>query len=487
MNRRIPAWCICDAGEANPIGDCSSCASIAEVVGRLPEDFYESPTLRSALGSYDFGAIFLAVRQQAGLSQTELGELLDMSQSRVSAVERGERGIGHVKVVARIATRLGIPAELLGFAAGITGSLATKEVSWVDRRDFLVLLTAATLGSNLHPELARLGNQLPGQAVPSSRTHIGAADIDAIEAITDGFRRWDLAHGGGLCRSAALTQLQQVRALRSATCPDDLRPRLLIATAELASMAGWLAYDVEDHDAARKLWTYALDAAHQGEDHPRSTDLTVSVLLDMAHQSLHLGRPDEALKVAQLAQATAGNRKHPAAITTEAYVFAVLGWSRATRGEIEPMRRALGQSEERYDDANSAPVPSWARCWRGVVSEAEITAQQGYAMHLLSQSQPEYAPQAVTMLGQAVGSYENAHARSRAVNLPPLAAAQFRAGDTESAIKTGYQAISAIGNVSSTRCYARLKDLSKAAAPFAAQTEVADLRADIRAAIPVVA
>ncbi|MCX4098034.1 helix-turn-helix domain-containing protein [Nocardia sp. alder85J] len=455
------------------------------MAARIPTGFFETPQLRTALGSYDFGAVFLAVRQQADLSQTELGELLEISQSRISAVERNERGIGHVKVVARVATRLGIPAHLLGFAAGSAGNLADKEVSWVDRRDFLVLLTAATLGSNLHPELARLGNQLPGQAVPSSRTHIGASDIDAIENITDGFRRWDLAHGGGLCRSAALTQLHQVRALQKASCPDDLRPRLLIATAELASMAGWLAYDVEDHDAARKLWTYALDAAHQGEDHPRSTDLTVSVLLDMAHQSLHLDRPDEALKVTQLAQATAGNRKHPAAVSTDAYVFAVLGWCRATQGEVEPTKRALGQSEDRYDDANSAPVPSWARCYRGVVSDAEITAQQGYAMHLLSKSQPDFAPVAVAKLGQAVSGYENAHARSRAVNLPPLASAQFRTGDVDTAVVTGYQAISAIGNVSSARCYARLRDLSKAAQPFAARSEVADLRADIRAAVPL--
>ncbi|MGV9676452.1 helix-turn-helix domain-containing protein [Nocardia sp. NPDC003482] len=469
------------------INDCSSCAYAGEIASRLPAGFYETQQLRTALSRYDFGAVFLAVRKQAGISQTQLGLLLDISQSRISAVERGERGIGHVKVVARVATRLGIPAHLLGFVAGVTGSLANKEVSWVDRRDFLVLLTAATLGSNLHPELARLGNQLPGEAVPSSRTHIGASDIDAIEAITDGFRRWDLAHGGGLCRSAALTQLHQVRALQNASCSDDLRPRLLIATAELASMAGWLAYDVEDHDAARKLWTYALDAAHQGEDHPRSTDLTISVLLDMAHQSLHLGRPDEALKVTQLAQATSGNRKHPAAITTEAYVFAVLGWCRATQGEVEPMRRALGQSEQRYDDATSAPVPPWARCWRGVVSEAEITAQQGYAMHLLSKTQPEHAPAAADLLSTAVGTYETVHARSRAVNLPPLASAQFRAGDTETAVKTGYQAISAIGKLASTRCYARLRDLSAAAAPFARRSDVAELRADIQAAMPVVA
>src|SRR4051812_39554198 len=35
-------------------------------------------------------------------------------------------------------------------------------------------------------------------------------------------------------------------------------------------MAGWMAYDVDDHEAARRLWTYALDTARRAEDHPRA-------------------------------------------------------------------------------------------------------------------------------------------------------------------------------------------------------------------------
>ena len=61
-----------------------------------------------------------------------------------------------------------------------------------------------------------------------------------------------------------------------------------VAIVELASMAGWMAYDVDDHNAARRLWTYALDTARRAEDHPGAPDLAVDVLLDMAHQALHL-------------------------------------------------------------------------------------------------------------------------------------------------------------------------------------------------------
>ncbi|MGH3620536.1 MAG: helix-turn-helix domain-containing protein [Sciscionella sp.] len=208
----------------------------------IPEGFYEDD-LRGALASYDFGAVFAAVRRQTGLSQLRLADLLGLSQSRISAVERGERRLIHVKLVARLATALGIPARLLGFPADSSGTVAEQEVSWMDRRDFVALVTAATVGSNLHPELARLATLLPEHADPVTRPRIGAADVEAVEAITAGFRRSDLAHGGGLCRAAAMAQLHQVRRLEDAACSPEVHTRLLVAIADLASVAGWMAYE----------------------------------------------------------------------------------------------------------------------------------------------------------------------------------------------------------------------------------------------------
>ncbi|TVT25759.1 XRE family transcriptional regulator [Amycolatopsis rhizosphaerae] len=385
-------------------------------------------------------------------------------------------------MAARLATVLGVPASLLGFPGDTPSeagsSVETEEVSWLDRRDFLALVTAATLGSNLHPELSRLGSLLPDQAEPVSRPRIGAADVDAIEAITDGFRRSDFANGGGLCRAAAIAQLHQVRQLDDAICTAEVRLRLLIATAELASMAGWMAYDVDDHDAARRLWTFALDTGRRAEDHPRSTDLTVDVLLDLAHQALHLDHPADALRLTQLASATAANRKHPASTITHGYVSSVLGWCRATLGEPEPTRRAIGQAEQIYATAEAATTPPWA--W--FVTDAEITAQQGHALYLLSLNHPEFAPEAVDRLGCAVEGFDASYERSRAMILPTLASAQFQAGDIDSAIATGYTAVTAITGLSSTRGYARLRVLDTVAEPFAKQPEVTELRTHIRSA-----
>lgn len=464
---------------------CDSCARQAGFRRPIPDGFYEDADLTFALANYDFGTVFTAVRHHTGLSQLQLGNLLDLTQSRVSAVERGERQLIHVGTVARLARVLRIPPRLLSFPAEEPGSVVAEEVGWLERRDFLALVTAATLGSSLHPELARLGSLLPGDVEPVTRPRIGAADVDAIEAITDALRRSDFAHGGGLCRAAAVTQLHQVRRLEDALCTPEVRARLLVAVAELASMAGWMAYDVDDHNAARRLWTYALDTSRRAEDHPRSPDLAVDVLLDMAHQALHLHglgpekhaeRAGEALQLVQLASATAANRRHPVSTITQGYISAVLGWCRATLGEAEPTRRAIGDAQDTYATAEPSTTPPWA--W--FVTESEITAQQGHSLYLLSLTRPEFAPEAIEKLTAAASGYGAEYERSRAMILPPLASVQFQAGDLDAAVATGYDAVDAITGLSSTRGYARLQVLNTVAAPHTNTSEVADLREHIR-------
>lgn len=454
----------------------------------IPPEFYERANIREALENYDFGSVFTAVRDRMGLSQTQLGILVELSQSRISAIERRERRIGHVKVVARVASRLGIPPHLLGFPGHAEGSLATREVSWVDRRDFLTLATAATLGSNLHPELTRLSGALPGHSSPSVRTHFGHADIDAIEAISSGFRRWDMANGGGLCQAAALAQVHQIRALENAECSEKVRTRYWIAAAELAATAAWLAYDVEEHGTARKLWAYALDATRKGENHPRSTDLAVTILLDMTHQSLHLWRAEtqgdrrqEALSFAQLASATSSNRRHPVSTMTSGYTSAVTAWCWAALGQEDPMRRAIATAQEHYGVADNIPP------WASLVTPAELTAQRGHSYYLLSLTDSAFAPTAVEQLAEAIDGHAIEHARSRAVALPTLAGAYLQAGDYASAAKTTTAAINAVTSTSSTRCYTRLRDLDRIAARHDHEPIVAELREEIRVAAPAMA
>lgn len=429
--------------------------------------------------------MFTAVRECTGLSQTQLAALVGLSQARVSEVEAGARRLTGAKPAARISTVFAVPAQLLGFHADTTdpeaGNLACEEVDWVNRRDFVTLATAAALGSQLHPELERLAEVLPNRLDHTSRLRLGNADIDAIEAVSDGFRRWDLAHGGGLCRSAALGQLHQVAALDDVLCTPYVRARLQVATAELASMAGWLAYDIEDHDAARRLWTYALHTAQRADDTPRATDLMVVILLDMAHQALHLRQPKNALAFCRLAAATSASRRHPVSHITAGYIHTVTAWCWATLDEPEPTLRALADSRAGYAAASPETAPPWS--W--VVTEAELAAQQGHALYLLSLNHPEFAESAAVQLATAAQRHPAEHERSRAVVLPTLAIAHFRADDIDSAVRIGQDAVSAVTALSSQRCYARLRDLDAVAARYHSAPGVPDLRADLAAALTV--
>ncbi|MEU6585911.1 helix-turn-helix domain-containing protein [Nocardia sp. NPDC046763] len=464
-------------------GLCAGCARAAGFRQPLPPAFFTTVAMRNALSDHDFGVVFTAIREHTGLSQMQLASLLDLTQARVSEVESGARRLTGAKLAARISGVFAIPAQLLGFYVETTvdqpGNLATEEVDWVDRRDFITLATAAALGSRLHPELDRLLSFLPAHTDPITRPRIGAADVDAIEAISDGFRRWDLAHGGGLCRTAALSQLHQVVALDDAVCAPQVRGRLQVATAELASMAGWLAYDVEDHDTARRLWTYGLGTAQRADDHPRSSDLMVVILLDMAHQALHLHKPKDALAFAQLATATATSRRYPVSTITAGYISAVTAWCWAMLGEPDPTRRALTAARDQYSKATLDTTPPWA--W--FVTDAEIAAQQGHSLHLLSLTRPEYAGPAIAQLSAAVGAHPDEHARSRAVVLPTLAVSYFQADDTDSAVRTGHDAVTAVTTLSSERCYARLRDLDAVAARHQRAAGVVELRADIATAL----
>lgn len=474
---------------------CAACASAAGFKQLLPARFFDRPALRKALAEHDFGPVFEAIREHTGLSQANLAALVSLNQSRVSAIERRAHKVTGLATGARISTAFAIPAQYLGFYAE-PGSLDVEEVSWVDRRDFITLALAAALGSNLHPELEHLGNQLPARLKPIARKRIGVKDVEEIEEAADYYRRKDLEYGSGFCHSAALALLHEVRTYETIDCHDTLRPRLWVATAELSWVAGWLAYDLEDHDAARRLWTYAQQAASKGSSDPRSTDLSVNILLDMAHQSLHLWHPawipagpeqrrlqqqhlDDALRYAQTAATIATNRQHPASTVTTAYIASVTAWCWAARGDADATARSISRSEDLYADVDRRNLPPWA----SFLTAAEISAQHGHSAYLLSTHDRDHAPQAIDQLTAAINGHALAHARSKAVALPTLAGAYLQAGDHETAAQLCDTAIQQINGLTSRRCYTRLGDLDRIAAHYPRSSVATDLRAQIAATL----
>ncbi|MDQ2883872.1 MAG: helix-turn-helix transcriptional regulator [Actinomycetota bacterium] len=270
---------------------------------------------------YDFAYLFRAVRRSTELTQQELGEMLQLDQDRISRIERGERRLRDIAIIARIASQLGVPPALLGFDPGTAsvesaGADEIRAVDWVRRRDFTKVVAGIVLGMGADAlDGDRLDALLPSGPATSTTARIGSADVEAIEQATALLRRSDFSCGGGLCRPVAVAKLRSVLTLHRAACTSAVRERLMVATADLGGVAAWTSYDAERHNDARRLWMIALSIAQQA-DHPRAADLTADLLLDMAHQALHLRRPQEALSLVQLGYGTAASRTQPVSAST---------------------------------------------------------------------------------------------------------------------------------------------------------------------------
>src|SRR5262249_35919927 len=156
----------------------------------LGAEFFTRELVRRAIAGYDFGYLFRAVRRHAGLTQQQLGTLLELGQDRVSRIERGERRLRDISIIARVTSRLAIPPALLGFDPG-TVSVEwpdvdeARAVDWVRRRDFSWIVAGIVLGVGVDAlDIDRLDVLLPtGRAAPAV-ARIGLADVEAIEQAT---------------------------------------------------------------------------------------------------------------------------------------------------------------------------------------------------------------------------------------------------------------------------------------------------------------
>lgn len=446
----------------------------------LPAGFYLQDPILAALADYDFGTVFRTVRAHTGWSQQTLGNLVGLDQTRVSAIERGVCRLRDVALVARAATGLWIPSALLGFGAtvGEAGVAGRKGVSWVDRRDFVQHIAALALGVTgvTGLDLDRLAALLP-HADPTGTRHIDAADVEAIEQATATFRRQDFAQGSGLSQAAAVTQLRSVLPLLDAQATAGVRSRLLVATADLALQAGYMSFDVLRHEAARRLWMIGLALARAAED-PQGSDLTVYLLYDMALQAVHLDRPDEALRLVHLGHAAAAG-PHPMSASTSCCLVSIQARAHAAQGDAAGCDRALGQAVELVSTIDPVTTPPWG----AHAGEAGMSGYHGAAHYTLGLAggDPGAAARAVPLLRHAVGNFGAGYTRLRALYLPDLAGAHALAGDTDTAVTVGHQAIDVVTALHSPRAYDRLRILNTTLEPLHTSAGVAELRGRLTA------
>jgi hypothetical protein len=188
---------------------------------------------------------------------------------------------------------------------------------------------------------------------------------------------------------------------------------------------------------------------------------------------VHLGRPGEALRLVHLGHASATDTPAASAATISCLAN-IQARAHAAQGDVMGCDRALGQAVEQISTIDAVTTPPWS----AHVSEVGVSSYQGaahYELALANHDSPA-ANRAVPLLRRAVDNFGPSYARLRALYLPDLAGAHALAGDTDTAVTVGHQAIDAITALHSPRAYDRLRILNTALQPLHTSAGVAELR-----------
>ncbi|WP_406858982.1 hypothetical protein ABZO31_01545 [Streptomyces sp. HUAS MG47] len=303
---------------------------------------------------------------------------------------------------------------------------------------------------------------------------IGSQEMDALERSVEVFRAWDAARGGGLQRKAVVGQLNEVGGMLAYRHPDHLQRRLWGVAANLAVLAGWMSHDVGLEPTAQKYFVIAAHAAREGGDRPRAGE----ALSRAARQMVHLGRPDDALDLMQLAKSGSGDEVLP---RTQAMLHTIEAWAQASMGRGQAMRRTLGEAEELFvSDKGDVPPPSWMQLF----DEADLHGMQALAYRTLADHDPAAAVPAQRHAKLALELREGGRQRSMLFDYISLASACFIADDPEQADRYARLALVSMGETSSHRTWDRLREMYRLTGHYAGYSKIEDLREEIQMALP---
>ncbi|MFB4197051.1 DNA-binding protein NsdB [Streptomyces carpaticus] len=335
------------------------------------------------------------------------------------------------------------------------------------------LLTPPGTGASSPSDLTRGSTDTAGldryEAAP-----VGSEEIDALENSVDVFRAWDAKKGGGLQRKAVVGQLNEVGGILAYRHPPHLQRRLWGVAANLAVLAGWMSHDVGMETTAQKYFVIATHAAKEGGDRPRAGE----ALSRAARQMVHLGRPDEALDLMQLAKRGAGDEALP---RTRAMLYTIEAWAQASLGRGQAMRRTLGEAEDLFvSDRTDVPPPSWMQMF----DAADLHGMQALAYRTLAEHDPSAAPIAERHANEALELRIRDRQRSMLFDQLSLASAHFIADEPDQGTNTARLALASIRENSSLRTWERLRRMYRLTGSYQGLGTVRELREEIEAAMP---
>lgn len=202
---------------------------------------------------------------------------------------------------------------------------------------------------------------------PGKSGVIGTAHLLELREGLRSLFQLDDAYGGDEVRSLAVRHLRRVRRIiNTREYPDTISRQLQLVVGESAVHCGWLAYDADDQDSARRYWGEALTTATMLRD----LNLEIMIFCSMSLQPCHEDRPRDGLDLARAAQTRAARLGSPVLrsliAAREARALSLLREGKSATQRLPEAMRLVDRS-----DGQSSPE------WIAFHGHAELDFTQG--------------------------------------------------------------------------------------------------------------
>ncbi|WP_037680957.1 hypothetical protein [Streptomyces griseus] len=308
--------------------------------------------------------------------------------------------------------------------------------------------------------VAREANLTEGSGAPLK---VGHSDVQKLREAAEDARRWDSKYGGGDWRSSMVPECLRVEAapLLLGSYSDEVGRALFGASAELTRLAGWMAFDTGQQEAAQRYYIQALRLARAAADVP----LGGYVLASMSLQATYRGFGDEGV---DLAQAALERNRGLATARTMSFFRLVEARAHARAGDAPAAGAALKASEswlERSREGDNDPS------WLGFYGYDRFAADAAECYRDLK------APRQVRRFTeQALSKPTEEFVRSHGLRLVVSAVAELESGNLDAACEQGVRAVEVAGRISSARTTEYVKDLLHRLEPYGDEPRVVELR-----------
>ncbi|MFD8212033.1 MFS transporter [Streptomyces sp. NPDC059695] len=303
-----------------------------------------------------------------------------------------------------------------------------------------------------------------GTAVAAAEhARVGHSDVAKLREAAEDARRWDSKYGGGDWRSSMVPECLRVDAapLLLGSYSDEVGRNLFGATAELTRLAGWMAFDTGQQEAAQRYYIQALRLARAAADVP----LGGYVLASMSLQATYRGFADEGV---DLAQAALERNRGLATARTMSFFRLVEARAHAKAGDGAAAAAALKSAEgwlERSREGDSDPT------WLGFYSYDRFCADAAECYRDLRM------PREVRRFTeQALSRPTEEFVRSHGLRLVVSAVAELESGNLDAACAAGTRAVEVAGRISSARTTEYVRDLLHRLEPYGDEPRVMELR-----------